>query len=407
MSGDGDARRAAWLALAAVEGIGPVAFGRLLSAWGDPAEILRRIARDGPGPALALLGHAPGRARTHRLAGGLAAAAADPRRTIAALDAVGGWALVPGDAAWPSALRAIDDPPLALYGLGRRDLVGRGPAIAIVGTRRVSPAGVVAARRLAIAATDAGAVVVSGLAIGVDAVAHAAALAAGGATVAVVGGGLGRAWPARNGRLAAAIARGAGAIVGELPPGGIPTIGTFPRRNRLISALSDGVCVAEAPERSGALLTARHALEQGRALAVVPGPPGSVAFAGCRALLAEAPAIPCEDPVAVVAALLDRSPAARPARGRPRAPERRAPGGHELRLAEALRAGPASVDGLAQRTGMAAQEVAAGLVLLQLRGWCSPLGVAWLPDGPLLDGSAWTGSVPCDGGEPDVRAPTR
>ncbi|MFO1541251.1 MAG: DNA-processing protein DprA, partial [Chloroflexota bacterium] len=316
MSGGGSERRAAWLALAAVEGIGPAAFGRLVGAWGEPVEVLRRIRRSGAGPALACIGHRGEGPRSARLAAGLVAAAVDPGRTAAALDAIGGWALVPTDHAWPPALRVLDDPPLALYGLGRVDLVGAAPAVAIVGTRRASPEGVDAARRSAVAAVRAGASVVSGLALGVDAVAHATALAAGGATVAVVGGGLGRAWPARNARLAHAIARGRGAIVGELPPGSAPTVGTFPRRNRLISALADIVLVAEAPERSGALLTARHALEQGRLLLVVPGPADHAGYAGCRSLLADTPAVALPDP----AALLAMHPAARTGGGGSGAP---------------------------------------------------------------------------------------
>ena len=132
---------------------------------------------------------------------------------------------------------------------------------------------------------------ISGLAVGIDGAAHAAALDAGGATIAVVGSGLDDPYPAAHRRLARAI-RARGAVISELAPGVRATQGTFPRRNRIISALARATIVVEAPARSGALITARHALEQGRILLVAPGRPMDPAVAGNLALLRETPARP-------------------------------------------------------------------------------------------------------------------
>ncbi|MEO7664193.1 MAG: DNA-processing protein DprA, partial [Candidatus Limnocylindrales bacterium] len=160
---------------------------------------------------------------------------------------------------------------------------------AVVGTRRPTDHGRRVAARLGSAFARAGALVVSGLAIGIDGAAHAAVVAERGRTVAVIGGGHDRLFPRSHDRLADAIVEAGGAIVSEHPPGTEPAKGTFPRRNRIISGLSDAVVVVEAPASSGALITAKWALEQGRAAYFVPGAIDAQQSAGCLAWLREFP----------------------------------------------------------------------------------------------------------------------
>jgi DNA processing protein len=175
-----------------------------------------------------------------------------------------------GDPSYPPLLLAIPDPPPILWLRGQPTAL-LGPAIALVGSRAATPHGLMAARILARDLADAGVVVVSGLARGVDSAAHAAVLVARGATVGVLGSGVDCVYPPEHADLAREM-ECAGAIVSELPPGTAPLPHHFPLRNRLISGLAAAVVVVEAPERSGALITASTALEQGRDVFVVPGP---------------------------------------------------------------------------------------------------------------------------------------
>lgn len=171
------------------------------------------------------------------------------------------------DPVYPALLRQIHDPPPRLFVRGQ---IPDGPFIAIVGSRRATPYGCRTAHRLARELSDAGVVVVSGLARGIDAAAHRGALEGSAPTVAVMATGLDRIYPPEHAELATAIAR-AGAVITEAAEGTLPLPGYFPVRNRIISGLSLGVVVVEAAERSGALITARMALEQGRDVFCVPG----------------------------------------------------------------------------------------------------------------------------------------
>ena len=171
------------------------------------------------------------------------------------------------DPAYPDLLRQIHDPPPRLFVRGQ---LPNGPSIAIVGSRRATPYGCRAAHRLARDLSNAGVVVVSGLARGIDAAAHRGALEGATPTVAVMATGLDRIYPPEHADLAAAIAK-AGALITEAADGTLPLPGYFPVRNRIISGLSLGVVIVEAAERSGALITARMALEQGREVFCVPG----------------------------------------------------------------------------------------------------------------------------------------
>jgi DNA processing protein len=173
------------------------------------------------------------------------------------------------DAEYPPMLREIFDPPLALHVRGDVSLLAR-PALAMVGSRRASPYGVNAATHLTRAIAPSGLTIVSGLALGIDAAAHCAALDSGGTTIAVLGTGIDVVYPRSNARLFRRIET-AGLIVSEFPPGTPPRKENFPIRNRLISGLSHGTVIVEATKHSGSLITARMAAEQGREVFVVPG----------------------------------------------------------------------------------------------------------------------------------------
>lgn len=185
--------------------------------------------------------------------------------------------------AFPERLRQLPDPPLFLYCAGRIELAG-GPCVAVVGTRRCSAPAVQAAERLAAGLSEAGVTVVSGLARGIDRAAHLGGLAGPGGTVAVLGCGLDVCFPAENAGLQADL-KERGLVLSEFPPGAEPRGSHFPQRNRIISGLSLGVVVVEAPAKSGALITARLALDQGREVYVLEGPGDSPNFAGSRELL--------------------------------------------------------------------------------------------------------------------------
>jgi len=176
------------------------------------------------------------------------------------------------DPEYPDLLRSVPEAPLLLYVKGRLE---GGPPLAFVGSRRPTPYGLRMACRLAGEAAQAGCVVVSGLARGIDTQAHRAALKAGGLTWAVLGSGLGRLYPPENELLAREIVAAGGALVSELPIRTPPLAGHFPRRNRIVSGLSWGTVVVEGESRSGSLITARLALEQGREVFAVPGPADS------------------------------------------------------------------------------------------------------------------------------------
>ena len=194
---------------------------------------------------------------------------AHARRVVERAAASGLTALSFADSAYPALLARLSDAPAVLWARGSVAVLGR-PAVAVVGSRAASPAGIAGGRLLAEDLAAAGLVVVSGLARGVDAAAHAGALTVG-TTVAVLGSGADVVYPAAHATLAAGIA-GSGAVVSEFPPGTAPRRHHFPLRNRIISGLCLAVVVVEAAERSGALITARTALDQGREVMAMPGP---------------------------------------------------------------------------------------------------------------------------------------
>ena len=205
----------------------------------------------------------------------------------------GQFLLTMDDAAYPARLRNIYDPPLLLYGKGSLPLFDEEVAVTVVGTRSCTPYGVKAASELGYELAKQGALLVSGMAKGIDGEALRGALRAGGFTAAVLGGGADVVYPAANRRLYEDIAA-TGVILTEYPPGTEPRGEHFPVRNRLLSALSVATLVVEAPERSGALITAATALEQGREVFAVPGPFDAPMSRGCNGLIREGAGLVCE-----------------------------------------------------------------------------------------------------------------
>ncbi len=209
-----------------------------------------------------------------------------------AMDRAAASAITPiplGSARYPPLLALIQDPPVVLWVLGDCGALHR-PAVALVGSRCPSAYAVEAATELAAALARTGAVIVSGLARGVDSAAHRGALQAEGTTVAVLGSGSDTIYPPEHAALADSIAR-TGAVVSELPPGTPPRALHFPARNRIISGLSLAVVVVEAAEQSGSLITAEFAAEQGRTVMAVPGSIFSARYTGCHALIRDGAAI--------------------------------------------------------------------------------------------------------------------
>lgn len=268
--------QAAWLRLLLTEGLGPASLVQLLRAVGAPARILEASVARLAGvvtPAIARHILAPDRERAQHIAASLAWLRAAPDHHLLTL----------ADEAYPAAWLHLSTPPPAVMVHGRLDALAV-PALAIVGSRHASSSGAGTARAFAGALAGQGWCVVSGLALGIDAAAHAGALDAGGPTVAFVGTGIDISYPARNRRLAQRIATN-GAIVSEFPLGTRPLPGNFPRRNRLIAAHALGVLVVEAARRSGSLITALAAAEIGREVFAVPGSIHSPLSQGCHWLI--------------------------------------------------------------------------------------------------------------------------
>lgn len=197
------------------------------------------------------------------------------------------------DAAYPVRLRSIYDPPCLLYIRGRLPAVDELPAIAVVGTRKASPYGIRCAEDLAFGLADGGAMVVTGLARGIDSAAAQGALRAGGIVIGVLGGGTDVIYPRENGWLYDDVAA-AGCLISEYPPGTEPLPGHFPIRNRIMSGLSVAALVVEAPARSGALITAGMALDQGRDVFAVPGPIYAENSRGCNRLIRDGAGVAAE-----------------------------------------------------------------------------------------------------------------
>jgi DNA processing protein len=264
------------LALALVPGLGPKLTAALLERFGSAAEARRATATQ-----LLDIPHI-GEGLAPKLAAALRTVDIGPE--LALMEKHGTRAVPLGFADYPAPLASVPAPPPLLYFRGEW-LAADANAVGIVGSRGCTPYGLKVAAQLARELARAGFTVVSGLARGIDGAAHRGALEAGGRTVAVLAGGLSRIYPPEHADLAAEIAAGRGCLISETPMGMDPQPGMFPARNRIISGLSRAVIVVEANARSGALITARHAGEQGREVYAVPGPVDRSESAGCLELL--------------------------------------------------------------------------------------------------------------------------
>ncbi len=449
--------RDAWVTLLGVPGLGPVTLSTLLATFGSARSVLDVAA--GPSgaarlrEALALAaaavpeqaddpievtvsgsGHGldedtaqparvahPGSRTSHGRRTGLGAdlarriceSVAVGTRTVEQVRSLGLAVVTLDDTAYPDRLRRVDMPPPLLFVRGSIDSLRAAHSVAVVGTRWPSDKGRLIAGWIGSGLARAGAVVVSGLAVGIDGVAHAAVVSEGLATVAVLGGGHARLFPRAHERLADAIVSAGGAVVAELAPDTPASRGSFPRRNRLVSGLADATVVVEAGRRSGALITAGWALEQGRDCFLVPGPIDSPTSSGCNAFLRAFPGqarVVCGVPeliedlglvgagadgvgatdgpsVSKAGSAATRAPSGIVA-GTGRAAIMASLGPVERLLAEALVRGPATADDLAARTALPGAAILSALTLLELRGLASGSYGRYIPAGLL---ARWPG----------------
>jgi DNA processing protein len=351
---------AAWLRLTLVPGVGGEARRALLKNFGLPEAIFAAssgaLARVVDSALAELL-------LRHDCAADIGAALA--------------WAAQPGnrlltlaDADYPQSLLGSDDPPVLLYAKGRVELLNR-PALAIVGSRNATAQGLRDAEAFAKALGESGLCIVSGLALGIDAAAHRGALASAAGTVAVIGTGADRLYPARNEVLARAIAE-QGVVISEFPLGTPPLAGNFPRRNRVIAGLALGCLVVEAAPRSGSLITARMAADAGREVFAIPGSIHSPLSHGCHQLIRQGAKL-VETARDILEELRWETPLADPAVS---------PAGAGLQSAQEeqvlafLGDAPCPLEALAERSGLTPGELLAILLPMELAG-----RIAQLPGG--------------------------
>ncbi len=349
-----DAERLAWLRLIRSDNVGPITFAQLLARFGSAEAALDGL------PALAE--RAGRRVRI--------ASVADCRREMDAVAAMGGTLLTTADPAYPAPLRHIDGAPPVITVRGDAGALA-GPTVAIVGARNASVNGRKFAGMLARRLGESGFAVASGLARGIDGAAHEAALATG--TIAAMAGGTNIVYPPEHVGLADRIASTPGsAIVTEMPLGWTPRARDFPRRNRIVSGLSLGVVIIEAAQRSGSLITARLAGEQGRVVFAVPGSPLDPRTEGSNRLLKDGAVLvtDADDIVSVLAPMLDRPPPAplpfREDGSDPIASE--AEDGERRVLLEALGPSPVEIDDIIRHTRLPAATVQLILLELDLAG---------------------------------------
>jgi DNA processing protein len=343
-----DASIASWITLSQVPGLGNEGLRCLLQSFGSPEAVL-----DASISSLSTLVK-PGIAQ---------AISAEPDAAV--LEAVSIWLgdpsnsiLTLADADCPAALLNISDPPLMLYVKGRRDLL-KANALAVVGSRNATTQGLRNAEAFSECISTAGLCVVSGMAHGIDAAAHSGGLRGPGSSIAVVGTGLDKVYPAANRELAHRLAQ-AGTIISEFALGTPPLAANFPRRNRIISGLSLGCLVVEASVQSGSLITARMALEQGREVFAIPGSIHSPQSRGCHALIKQGAKL-VENAQDILEELGYRATAS----GQAASPQ------HPL-FAH-LGFDPLGADSLAQRSGLTIGELSAILLQLELDGHIASL----------------------------------
>jgi len=346
------AARLDWLRLARTENVGPVTFAQLVGRYGDASSAIAAL------PELARRG---GRASPPRTP-----SVSEAERELEAGERLGARLIVGCEPDFPPLLAAVDPPPPLIWARGRTEFLAQ-PGVAIVGARIASAAGQRFARGLAKEVGEAGYVIISGMARGVDGAAHEGALATG--TVAVLGGGVDDIYPPEHAGLYARLIE-QGCVVSESPPGVRAQARDFPRRNRLISGLSLAVVVVEAELRSGSLITARLAGEQGREVLAVPGSPLDPRAKGTNDLIRQGAGL-CEGAEDVLRAIAGMTPLREP----DLSPYRRGPdesgdsdAALRKRLADLISPTPVSRDDLVRITGAPTAAVYAALMELSLAG---------------------------------------
>jgi DNA processing protein len=358
----GATERDCWIALSMVPGIGPAGFARLVARYGSAAaawdagpSVARELGRLGDRAA-------EGLDRLRR---------ADPRtlaRSVEDATVRAGGRVVTGlDEAFPPALLTLDPRPPTLFIVGEKATLHR-RAVAIVGTRRASGYGMSVATEIAEELARAGVIVVSGLALGIDGAAHRATVTAGAPSIAVLPSPIDRVYPPRHRSLARELVRAGGVLISEIAIGAAVGRPDFARRNRIIAGLSEAVVVVEAPDHSGALLTAAAASAIGRELYAVPGPIDAMSSRGCNRLIADQQATI----VTSAASLLRQIGLAR----NERPPAVKALSEMEGQLLRRLLERSGSIEELVDRTGHSPASVASALTLLEARGLVNPFGGA-------------------------------
>jgi DNA processing protein len=354
------------LRLSLVPGIGSARLSALIRHFGSADAVFRASPRQlsvfpGLGPELAR--------RVAEYAGTTGAdAAARAERALRRLDAV---ILTEDDPQYPDAFRALAEPAFLLFATGDLGLLSR-PALAFVGTRSPTAYGREVTEDLAGGLARAGYAIVSGMARGIDTEAHTAALAAGGSTVGVLGHGIDSVYPPENRKLFERV-RDRGLLLTEMPPGEKPRAGNFPRRNRLIAALSRAVVIVEMGVKSGAQHTVTYALEQGREIMAVPGPVGTVTSAGTNQLIRDgARMVTCVDDILEELEGVGTRSAER-VRAASESPSLPLLSASEDRIVGTLTSHPTHVDALSSATGLPAGQLLGTLLDLEIRGFVESL----------------------------------
>ena len=378
--------RDAWIVLNSVPGIGETILGVLLAQFRAAGHVLD-AARDGTLQAWNRLA----RRSDNRpwldadVVSALIQAADDPDSRLRPIADLSLWTLTALDSDYPQRLRDLDPPPAVIHGLGNRALLDAERTVAIVGTRRPTPAGRALTSKVSVRVGEAGAVVVSGLAVGIDGVAHAAAVDRGKPTIGVIGAGHLQPGPRAHARLRDEIIATGGALISEHHPEAHATRGTYPRRNRIISALGDATVVVEAPRTSGAIITANHALGLGRNVYVAPGRIGDWSVEGSLKLLRETPA----KPIAGIEELIEDLGYYGDANVRESSPlvakeaALKMLGPTERAVASRLCVSPAGLDALVADTGLPPGAISSAVTLLLMRGWVQTAGPAYIAASPL------------------------
>jgi len=355
--------RDCWIALSLVPGIGPAGFARLVArhgsataAWDAGPTAFREVMRRSPGRTADELDRF-GRADPRELA----------RSVERVTESAGGTVVTGLDEAFPPALLTLDPRPPTLFVIGEQGAFHR-RAVAVVGTRRASGYGMSVATEISDQLARAGVVVVSGLALGIDGAAHRAAIGVDAPTIAVLPSPIDRIYPPRHRPMARELLRAGGLLVSEIPIGAAVGRPDFARRNRIIAGLAEAVVVVEAPDRSGALMTAAAATAIGRELYAVPGPIDAMSSRGCNRLIADHLATI----VTSSASLLRQIGLSRGEQP----PAVKSLSEVEGQLLRRLLERSGSIEELVDRTGQTAASVASALTMLEARGLVNPFGGA-------------------------------